>query len=191
MGSANSAGCRRPLRVWILMLLVTGLAGASGLEAQVTSERLVKALDEPSNWLHYRGDYSGQNHRPLDQITTENVKNLKVKWVFQTGDGNKARFETVPLVLDEVMYLTAAHNNGMPWTPGPGESCGDISGRSPRRAAAADPSTGASPYSVRNSTWRPLTAIWSPSTEGQAMSSGMLKWATTGKDTVPRWLRWW
>ena len=108
----SQAGYRRPSRVWILVAVVVGLVGASWLDAQVTSERLLKALDEPSNWLHYRGDYSGQNHRPLNQITTENVKRLKVQWVFQTGDGGAVRFETVPLVLDEIMYLTAAHNNG-------------------------------------------------------------------------------
>src|SRR5437764_14598810 len=70
----------------------------------VTYERLVHALDEQQNWLTYWGDYSAVRHRDLRQINTENVKNLRVEWIFQTGLRGGA-FETVPLVLDGIMYL--------------------------------------------------------------------------------------
>ncbi len=95
-----------------LGLLLGGLcSGPAVLAGEVTSERLVAALDEPHNWLTYRGDYSGRNHRPLKQITRENVSALRVQWVFQTGVSGK--IQTVPLVADGIMYLTASYNTGV------------------------------------------------------------------------------
>ena len=79
---------------------------------EVTSDRLVRALEEPQHWLTYRGDYSGRNYRPLKQIHKGNVADLRVDWVFQTGVGAPAKFQTVPLVVDGMMYITAPYNNG-------------------------------------------------------------------------------
>ena len=94
-----------------LSLILPGLTGLSRA-GEVTSERLVRALEEPQNWLTYRGDYSGQNYRPLKQIHKGNVADLRVDWVFQTGVGAAAKFQTVPLVVDGMMYITAPYNNG-------------------------------------------------------------------------------
>jgi alcohol dehydrogenase (cytochrome c) len=82
------------------------LAAASALPAQVTYERLLNALKEPQNWLTYWGDYTGVRHRDLKQINTANVKDLRVEWMFQTGMAGGA-FQTVPLVVDGIMYFTA------------------------------------------------------------------------------------
>ena len=105
-----SKECANLLRVLIVVCVV--LSTASRMAAQVTSDRLANALEEPENWIHYRGDYSGQNHRPLKQITTDNVQDLRVKWVFQNGVGSAAKFEIIPLVVDGIMYLTAPYNTG-------------------------------------------------------------------------------
>jgi alcohol dehydrogenase (cytochrome c) len=81
------------------------LAFASLLPAQnVTYDRLVHALSEQQNWLTYWGDYSAVRHRDLKQINTSNVKDLRVDWIYQTGQAGS--FEAVPLVVDGVMYLT-------------------------------------------------------------------------------------
>src|SRR5690348_46418 len=88
-------------RLALAALLCVGLA-----DAQVTYERIVNALKEPQNWLTYWGDYSAIRHRDLKQINTSNVKNLRVDWIFQTGVPGS--FEAVPLVVDGVMYFTAA-----------------------------------------------------------------------------------
>ncbi len=77
---------------------------ASALTAQVTFERIVNAAREPQNWLTYWGDYGAIRHRALNQISTANVADLRLEWVFQTGQ--TGAFETVPLVVDGVMYLT-------------------------------------------------------------------------------------
>ena len=57
----------------------------------------------------YSGDYAGQRYSLLDQITPANVKNLELKWVFQARSLEK--FETTPLVVDGIMYLTEAPNH--------------------------------------------------------------------------------
>ena len=94
-----------------LSLMFLGFSGLSRT-GDVTSERLVRALEEPQNWLTYRGDYSGRNYRTLKQIHKDNVADLRVDWVFQTGVGAGAKFQTVPLVVDGMMYITAPYNNG-------------------------------------------------------------------------------
>lgn len=83
------------------------LAAAVSLPAQVTYERIVNALKEQQNWLTYWGDYSAIRHRDLKQITTANVKDLRLDWMFQTGQ--TGAFQTVPLVVDGIMYLTGGN----------------------------------------------------------------------------------
>src|SRR5580658_371201 len=92
----------------ITRLLVL-LAAAATLPAQVSSDRLLHADREPQNWLTYSGGYSSQRYSLLDQITPANAKNLELKWVFQAHSLEK--FETTPLVVDGIMYLTEAPNH--------------------------------------------------------------------------------
>ena len=74
----------------------------------VTYERLLKADQEPGNWLTYSGTYNGWRFSKLNQLTPQNVKNLRVKWLFQGRHNEK--FETTPLVVDGIMYLTRPEN---------------------------------------------------------------------------------
>jgi alcohol dehydrogenase (cytochrome c) len=84
------------------------IAASTAILAQpVPFERIVNAKAEPQNWLTYWGDYGAQRYRTLNQINTVNVKNLRIDWIFQTGQAGA--FETVPLVVDGIMYLTAAN----------------------------------------------------------------------------------
>jgi alcohol dehydrogenase (cytochrome c) len=68
----------------------------------VTFERLLKG--ELQNWAVYGGGYDNQRYSRLDQINTENVSNLRPAWLKQFGVPHG--FETTPLVVDGVMYLT-------------------------------------------------------------------------------------
>ncbi len=79
------------------------------LRAQVTNERLLHANDEPQNWLTYSGSYVSQRHSLLKQVDPSNVKNLELKWVFQAQSLQK--FETTPLVVDGIMYITQSPND--------------------------------------------------------------------------------
>ena len=90
-----------------ISLLLGHTAGA--LSQEVTSERLLHADKEPTNWLMYYGNYQGWRYSPLQQINTANVQRLVVKWKFHTGSGDE-NFQVTPLVVDGVMYLTNQRN---------------------------------------------------------------------------------
>ena len=78
------------------------------LAAQVTFERLLDATDEPHNWLTYSGNYDSNRHTTLDQITVDNVDRLELQWVLQAQ--SLQVFQTTPLVVDGIMYITEAPN---------------------------------------------------------------------------------
>jgi len=90
------------------ILTLAALLAFQGLHAQVTSERLVNAGREPQNWLSYSGGYSSARYSTLTQLRPGNVDDLRLKWVFQAQ--SLESFETSPLVVDGVMYLTEAPN---------------------------------------------------------------------------------
>src|SRR2546426_708036 len=86
-----------------LTLLLVSLA-----VAQVSVDRLRNAAKEPRNWLTYNGGYASMHHSDLNQIRLDNVGGLQLEWVWQARSLEK--FETTPLVVDGVMYLTEAPN---------------------------------------------------------------------------------
>jgi len=90
-----------------LSAILTILLSVSS-SAQVTFERLVNAEDEPQNWLTYSGTYSSNRHTSLDQISSDNVDELDLQWVFQAQ--SLQVFQTTPIVVDGIMYITEAPN---------------------------------------------------------------------------------
>jgi alcohol dehydrogenase (cytochrome c) len=91
--------------------LFAAALGAVTVQAQVTFERLLNAGAEPHNWLTYSGTYASQRHTALTQIRPSNVGELELKWVYQAQ--SLESFETSPLVVDGVMYLTEAPNTAV------------------------------------------------------------------------------
>jgi len=75
----------------------------------VSWERLMNAADEPENWLMYSATLDAQRHSRLDQVNTENVANLELKWAYQIPEIDRA--ETTPLVVDGIMFITEAPSN--------------------------------------------------------------------------------
>src|SRR5712691_2728886 len=72
---------------------------------------------ESDDWPYYGHDAGGMRYSPLAQINRENVSQLKVAWVFHTGDisdgsGGRKRsgFETTPILVDGTLYLTTPFN---------------------------------------------------------------------------------
>jgi alcohol dehydrogenase (cytochrome c) len=86
------------LRLLIFLTVALPLAG------QLNYERIVKSSAEPGNWLTYSGNYGGHRFSLLDQINDRNVANLKPVWSYQVNSLQK--FETTPLVIDGVMYIS-------------------------------------------------------------------------------------
>lgn len=115
---------------------ISSLLGAFALvfmpvQAQVTSQRLERAASEPGNWMMYGGSYTNQRYSGLRQINRDNAKKLQQVWVVQ----NQApgAWESNPLVVDGIMYVTERPNDVMAldartgrlfwiyhWTPDPG-----------------------------------------------------------------------
>jgi alcohol dehydrogenase (cytochrome c) len=56
------------------------------------------------SWPTYHGDYTGRRHSPLTQINPQNVDQLALSWVFQTGQA--AGLKCVPLLVNGVLYIT-------------------------------------------------------------------------------------
>src|SRR5205809_950403 len=81
------------------------------LRAQVLNDRLLRAAAEPHNWMMYSGTYASQRYSTLSQINPSNVKNLEQKWIFQAESLEK--FETTPLVVDGIMYITQAPSDAL------------------------------------------------------------------------------
>ena len=82
----------------------TDASGPAPVFTPVTYERLLNSADEPENWLMYSGNYSSQRYSGLDQVTVENADRLRLKWVYQLRDLDRA--ETTPLVINGMMYVT-------------------------------------------------------------------------------------
>ena len=69
------------------------------------------------DWAYYGHDAGGMRYSPLTQINRENVTNLKVAWVFHTGDisdgsgrPKRSGLETTPILVDGTLYLTSPFN---------------------------------------------------------------------------------
>jgi alcohol dehydrogenase (cytochrome c) len=73
---------------------------------------------KPGDWTMYHGSNQSHHYSELAQITAANVKSLELGWVFQARSLEK--FETTPLVIDGVMYITEAPNNVVALDPATG-----------------------------------------------------------------------
>ena len=76
---------RRTILMTLLISCVIACIGAAFLQAQVSSERIVRSGQEPQNWLTYSGTLSGWRHSLLTQITPANVGGLTLTWIWQSG----------------------------------------------------------------------------------------------------------
>jgi len=76
--------------------------------ANVDGARIVAANAEPGNWMTYGRTYGEDHYSPLDQITTENAKQLGLAWHFDIPDARG--LEVTPIVVDGVMYTTGNYN---------------------------------------------------------------------------------
>jgi alcohol dehydrogenase (cytochrome c) len=90
-------------------ILAIGLVLSATVHAQVSFDRLLRAADEPHNWLTYSGTYTGYRYSTLTQITAQNVNDLQPRWVFQARSLEK--FEATPLVVDGILYTVQPPND--------------------------------------------------------------------------------
>ena len=96
-----------------VLAVVLGVVALAALRvsAQVPYDRILNAVAEPQNWLTYGGGYTSQRYSTLAQITPANVTRLESKWVLQNQVFGA--WQSNPLVVDGVMYLTQRPNDVM------------------------------------------------------------------------------
>ena len=86
-----------------------GAAGPRGVTVQGEVKNYVPVTDEmlrnpdPGDWLMVRRNYQAWSYSPLNQITRDNVQNLKLAWVWAMSEGT--RNEPSPLVHNGIIYL--------------------------------------------------------------------------------------
>lgn len=68
-----------------------------------------------SGWPAYGADAGGSRYSPLAQISTANVSELRVAWVYRTGemgegmkDWERSAFEATPILHDGTLYFTTS-----------------------------------------------------------------------------------
>src|SRR5262245_34482381 len=72
----------------------------------VTDEMLRKP--DPGDWLMFRGNYQGWSYSPLKEITSVNVGDLELAWVWAMSEGGAN--QSHPLVHNGVLYLLNPNN---------------------------------------------------------------------------------
>ena len=60
------------------------------------------------SWPTYHGDYTGQRHSTLTQITPDNVHQMTLAWAFQSGQTQQIK--ATPILVNGVIYVTAPDN---------------------------------------------------------------------------------
>lgn len=117
-----------------------------------------------TDWRFYGRTPTGTRYAPIDQINTQNVKDLQVAWTFRTGDipPQGAEDQNTPLQVGDTLYTCSAHNivhalnaetGEVRWKFDPQaksplwQRCRGVSyyepGAAPAPAAAAEPAGGA------------------------------------------------
>jgi alcohol dehydrogenase (cytochrome c) len=88
-------------RVAVVLILVSAfcvVASAQGLDPATLSK------PTSDSWPIYHGDYSGQRHSHLSQITPANVGELTLAWAFQTSQ--TTQIKSSPIVANGILYVS-------------------------------------------------------------------------------------
>lgn len=68
--------------------------------------------DQRRTWSMYKADEASSSYSPIEQVNTENVRQLKVAWTFYPNDalpGSRLNgSQCNPIVIDDVMYVASS-----------------------------------------------------------------------------------
>jgi PQQ-dependent dehydrogenase (methanol/ethanol family) len=76
----------------------------AGADVNISDSMMRDSGSDTGNWLLHGRTYDNQRYSPLTQINADNAKSLSLVALVQTG--MTASFETTPIVVNGVMYLT-------------------------------------------------------------------------------------
>ena len=93
--------CVRPI-VMALLVMAAGSSAVMQVPAFVPVTDAMLVNPDPAHWINYRRTLDGWGYSPLNQINTQNVKQLQLVWSWAMAPGIS---ESTPLVYNGVMYL--------------------------------------------------------------------------------------
>jgi lanthanide-dependent methanol dehydrogenase len=80
-------------------------------QAQAPSD-LPTRMQDPNQWVMAARDYANTRFSPLDQINTDNAKQLQLAWTFSVGADRGQ--EAAPLIIDNTMYVVGPYAGPYP-----------------------------------------------------------------------------
>jgi alcohol dehydrogenase (cytochrome c) len=89
--------------------LPLGVTVAGTVENYVPVTDAMLRNPDAADWLMIRRDYGASSHSPLDQIKTQNVKDLQLVWVYSMADRD-GRDEPAPIAHNGVVYVNNPPN---------------------------------------------------------------------------------
>ena len=107
----TTQGVRPGLAAATAGALALAIAWQASAAEMTTSDDLLNANDNMSDWLTVHRTYDGQRYSPLDQIDKSNVAGLKVAYTVALGGTEGGGFwrygniEATPIVEDGMMYM--------------------------------------------------------------------------------------
>jgi PQQ-dependent dehydrogenase (methanol/ethanol family) len=102
-----TAGCRKSSAATTAIGSTTSGAVGNGSQGRATAPSWLQADD--GQWIRPAKDYASLRYSSLDQITPQNVKQLKLAFTFSTG--TTRGLEAAPLVVNNTMYIVTPYPN--------------------------------------------------------------------------------
>jgi len=118
--AATSFPLALPVLAAIVVAIYSMTVPSHDIEGSLPTERVASPVFggdvPPGDWHQYGRTPFGQRYSPLNQITPENVKDLKVAWQYQTGDVKlpedvgETTYQVTPLKVGNRLFLCTPHN---------------------------------------------------------------------------------
>jgi glucose dehydrogenase len=101
----------------VMKRLITALAIV--LAASLTSVAVQRGESSKQvEWLYYGGDQRGTKYSPLTDVNPGNIQRLQISWQWKHFDAPieqyktfPGQFESTPLMIDGILYVTTPYNN--------------------------------------------------------------------------------
>ncbi|MEZ0316104.1 MAG: PQQ-binding-like beta-propeller repeat protein, partial [Methylophilaceae bacterium] len=95
--------------VFVFTFLTVALI--TGCVCNKPKDKTTSAIDHvaAADWPSFGRNYANQRYSPDTQINRDNVSNLKTAWQYHSGI--KASFQTTPIVVDGIMYVSLPFNH--------------------------------------------------------------------------------
>ncbi len=97
-------GIKSKIMNFITAIALVLVIGGCGDDYDIDTRRIVNADSEPGSWLAHGRTYDEQRFSPLEQVNDQNVAELGLAWVYETGDTRG--LEATPIVVNGRLFTT-------------------------------------------------------------------------------------